>query len=80
MTIEEIRNELQEKIKELEWRNNVRSLELIEWINSLLKKMEVKEVKKPEPVKVEVVEKEVEEEPKDEKPAPKKKIIVSRKK
>ena len=46
MTIEEIRNELQEKIKELEWRNNVRSLELIEWINSLLKKMEVKEVKK----------------------------------
>jgi murein L,D-transpeptidase YafK len=75
MTIEEIRNELQEKIKELEWRNNVRSLELIEWLNSLLKKMEVKEVKKPEPIKVEVVEK-VEEA----KPPPKKKIIFSRKK
>ena len=74
MTIEEIRNELQEKIKELEWRNNVRSLELIEWINSLLKKMEVKEVKKPEPDKVEV--KEVEEE----KPAaPKRKIIFKKK-
>lgn len=74
MTIEEIRNELQEKIKELEWRNNVRSLELIEWLNSLLKKMEVKEVKKPEPVKVEVVEEE------EEKPAaPKKKIIFKKK-
>lgn len=80
MTIEEIRNELQEKIKELEWRNNVRSLELIEWLNSLLKKMEVEEVKKPEPVKVEVVENKVEEEPKEEKPTPKKKIIFSRKK
>jgi DNA-binding NtrC family response regulator len=72
MTIEEIRNELQEKIKELEWRNNVRSLELIEWINSLLKKMEVKEEKKPEPIKVEVEE--------EEKPAtPKKKIIFKKK-
>ena len=74
--IEEIKKELEAKIKELERKNNLRSLELIEWINSLLKKMEVKEVKKPEPIKVEVVEKEVEEE----KPAaPKKKISFKKK-
>ena len=81
MTVEEIKQELQAKIKELEWKNNLRSLEIINWINELLKKMEVKEEKKPEPVKVEVVEKKVEEEPEEEeKPAPKKKISFSRKK
>jgi hypothetical protein len=30
--IEEIRKELELKIKELEWKNNLRSLEMIEWI------------------------------------------------
>jgi hypothetical protein len=30
--IEEIKKELQEKIHELEWKNNLRSLEMIEWI------------------------------------------------
>lgn len=75
MTVEEIKQELQAKIKELEWKNNLRSLEIINWINELLKKMETTEEKKPEPVKVEVVEK-VEEE----KPAPKKKVIFTRKK
>jgi hypothetical protein len=33
MTTEELKNELQAKIKELEWKNNLRSLEMIEWIN-----------------------------------------------
>lgn len=80
MTVEEIKQELQAKIKELERKNNLRSLEIINWINELLKKMEVKEEKKPEPVKVEVVEKKVEEEPEEEKPAPKKKVIFTRKK
>ena len=61
MTVEEIKQELQAKIKELEWKNNLRSLEIINWINELLKKMETTEEKKPEPVKVEVTEKKVEE-------------------
>lgn len=80
MTTEEIRLALEEKIKELEWKNNLRSLEVIEWLKELLKKMEVKEEKKPEPIKVEVVEKKVEEESEEEKPTPKKKISFSRKK
>lgn len=74
--IEEIRAELEAKIKELERKNNLRSLEMIEWINSLLKKMEVKEEKKPEPIKVEVPE--VKEADEEKKPA-KKKISFKRK-
>lgn len=80
MTVEEIKQELQAKIKELEWKNNLRSLEIINWINELLKKMETTEEKKPEPVKVEVTEKKVEEPKEEEKPAPKKKVIFTRKK
>ena len=72
--IEELKNEIQAKIKELEWRNNVRSLELIEWLNSLLKKMEVKEETKEE-VKEVKVELPVEEK----KETPKKKISFKRK-
>jgi len=30
--IEEIKKELEAKIHELEWKNNLRSLEMIEWI------------------------------------------------
>lgn len=73
--IEEIKKELNEKIKELERKNNLRSLEMIEWIKWLLSKLEVKEEKKPEPIKVELKE-EVEEK----KPAtPKKKIAFKKK-
>ena len=73
--IEELKNEIQAKIKELEWRNNVRSLELIEWLNSLLKKMEVKEETKEEvkEVKVELPEEE------EKKPVVKKKISFKKK-
>ena len=71
--IEEIRKELELKIKELERKNNLRSLEMIEWIKWLLTKLEVKEEVKP--IKVELKE-EVEEK----KPAPKKKISFSKKK
>ena len=48
--IEEIRRELEDKIRELEWKNNLRSLEVIEWLKSLLKKME----EKPTPIKKEI--------------------------
>lgn len=78
--IEEIRKELELKIKELEWKNNLRSLEMIDWIKSLLKKME----EKPAPIKkeitVEIPQEVVEEAVKEEKkPAPKKKIVFKKK-
>ena len=72
MTTEELKNELQAKIKELEWKNNLRSLEMIEWINWLLKGLEVKEEVKPVTVEVKKVEEVVE------KPA-KKKISFKKK-
>lgn len=72
MTTQELKNELQAKIKELEWKNNLRSLEMIEWINWLLKRMETKEEVKE--VEVELPKEEV-----VEKPAPKKKISFKRK-
>ena len=75
MTNEELIQELQAKIKELEWRNNVRSLELITWLNELIKKMEVKEEVKPITVEVKKVEEEVEEK----KPVIKKKISFKKK-
>ena len=77
--IEEIRKELELKIKELEWKNNLRSLEMIDWIKSLLKKMEEKPA--PAPIKKEItVEIPSEEVVKEEKkPAPKKKIVLKKK-
>ena len=45
MTNEEIKQAIEEKIKELERKNNLRSLEVIEWLKSLVAKLEVKEVK-----------------------------------
>lgn len=72
--IEEIKKELESKIKELERKNQLRSLEMIEWIKWLLSKLEVKEDVKQEPIKVELKE-EVEEK----KPATKKKIVFKKK-
>ena len=72
--IEEIKKELESKIKELERKNQLRSLEMIEWIKWLQKKLEVKEEVKQEPIKVELKE-EVEEK----KSAPKKKIVFKKK-
>ena len=51
---EEIRKAIEEKIKELERRNQIRSLEMIDWLKELLKKTEVKEEKKPEPIRIEI--------------------------
>ena len=75
MTIEELRKALEEKIKELERKNNLRSLEVIEWLKELIAKMEVKE-EKPAPKEVKV---ELPEEAEEKKPAPKKKIVFKKK-
>ena len=72
--IEEIKKELEAKIKELERKNQLRSLEMIEWIKWLLAKLEVKEEVKQEPIKVELKEEE-----KEEKTTPKKKIVFKKK-
>ena len=72
--IEEIKKELESKIKELERKNQLRSLEMIEWIKWLLSKLEVKEEVKQEPIKVELKE-----EVKEEKTTPKKKIVFKKK-
>jgi hypothetical protein len=66
-----MREEIQKKIKELEWTSSVKSILMIDWLNKLLTMLpeENKEEKKEEVVKVEV---------KDEKPL-KKKITFKRK-
>jgi hypothetical protein len=66
-----MREEIQKKIKELEWTTNIKSIVMIDWLNKLLTMLpeENKEEKKEEVVKVEV---------KDEKPL-KKKITFKRK-
>ena len=73
MTNEELKKAFEEKIKELERKNNLRSLEVIEWIKELIKKLEVVEEKpQPKEIKVELPEEEKKE-------APKKKISFKRK-
>lgn len=66
-----MREEIQKKIKELEWTSSVKSILMIDWLNKLLTMLpeENKEEKKEEVIKVEV---------KDEKPL-KKKISFKRK-
>ena len=67
--MDELRKAIEEKIKELEWKNNLRSLEIIDWLkNELLTKLP--EEKKEEPIKK--VEVEI--------PETKKKISFSKKK
>jgi hypothetical protein len=53
-----MREEIQKKIKELEWTTNVKSIVMIDWLKQLLTMLpeENKEEKKEEVVKVEVKE------------------------
>ena len=78
---EQIREQLIAKRKELERRTQVRSLEMIEWINSLLKQLEEKPQPKVKEITVEIPTEVVEEAVKEEekKPAPKKKIVFKKK-
>lgn len=66
-----MREEIQKKIQELEWKSEVKTIVMIEWLNKLLTMLpeEKKEEVKEEVIKVEV---------KDEKPL-KKKISFKRK-
>lgn len=80
MTKEQIKEELQNKVKEYERSVTVRSLEVINWLNDLIKRIDVEAPKKVEvkkEIKVELPEEPVEEE---KKPAPKRKIVFNRKK
>ena len=51
MTPEQIKLELQAKIKEYEWQSKIISLEVINWLNDLIKRIDV-------PVKKEEIKKE----------------------
>lgn len=85
--IEQLREQLIAKRKELERRTQVRSLEMIEWINSLLKQLEEKPQPKVKEITVEIPEvseelvEEAIEAAKEElkKPAPKRKIVFKKK-
>lgn len=72
-----MREKILNKIHELEWKNNVRSLEIIEFLKWLLAEL-------PEEKKVEKIEKVVEvklpEEDEEVKAAPKRKIVFKKKK
>lgn len=70
-----MREKILNKIHELEWKNNVRSLEIIEFLKGLLAKLP--EEKKEEVKKVVEVKLPEEEEVKT---APKRKIVFNRKK
>jgi len=75
---ERIKEELIAKRKELEWKNNLRSLEVINWIDELLKKIEG-EKKPAAPAPKEVVVDLPEEKPAEEKKPAKKKITFKKK-
>ena len=53
-----MREEIMKKIQELEWKSEVKSSLMIEWLNKLLTMLpeEIKEEKKEEVIKVEVKE------------------------
>ena len=69
--MDKVRAAIEAKIKELEWKNNLRSLEVIEWLKGLLKLLPEPEVEQPI-TKVEV-------ELQDVKPVVKKKIVFKKK-
>ena len=71
-----MREKILEKIQELRWKNNLRSLEIIdflEWLLAELPEEKKVEVKIPEKIEIELPEEEV-------KAAPKKKIVFKKKK
>ena len=77
---ERLREELLEKRKELEWKNNLRSLEVINWIDELLKKIEgEKKPEAPKEVIVDLPDKEPEEKKEVKKPGKTQKIVFKKK-
>lgn len=73
---ERLRKELLEKRKELEWKNNLRSLEVINWIDGLLKRLEEPDAEAP--ASKEVIVDLPDEKPEEKNPA-KKKIVFKKK-
>jgi hypothetical protein len=75
-----MREKILNKIHELEWKNNVRSLEIIAFLKELLAELPEEkkvEVKIPKKIEVELPEEEVKEEVKA---TPKRKIVFRKKK
>ena len=78
--IDRIREQLIAKRKELERKNNLRSLEVINWIDELLKMLEEKPAPIEKEITIQIPEEVVEEAVKEEKKAaPKKKIVFKKK-
>lgn len=76
---ERLREELLEKRKELEWKNNLRSLEVINWIDGLLKRLEEPAAPAPKEVIVDLPDKEPEEKKEVKKPGKTQKIVFKKK-
>lgn len=79
---ERLKEELITKRKELEWKNNLRSLEVINWIDELLKKIEEPAEpapKAPKEVIVDLPDREPEEKKEVKKPGKTQKIVFKKK-
>lgn len=76
---ERLKEELLEKRKELEWKNNLRSLEVINWIDGLLKRLEEPAASAPKEVIVDLPDKEPEEKKEVKKPGKSQKIVFKKK-
>ncbi|MBO7219210.1 MAG: hypothetical protein J6W16_03710 [Methanobrevibacter sp.] len=76
--MDKVRAAIEAKIKELEWKNNLRSLEVIDWLKELKKLLPEAKVWQPSPkeIFVEVPEPKKEAEVK---PVAKKKIVFKKK-
>ena len=72
-----MREKILNKIHELEWKNNVRSLEIISFLKELLAELPEKKVEVKIPKKIEV---ELPEEEEEVKATPKRKIVFRKKK
>lgn len=76
---EKLRAELIAKREELKWKNNLRSLEIINWIEGLLKEFEEPEAQAPKEVIVDLPDKEPEEKKEVKKPGKTQKIVFKKK-
>lgn len=76
---ERLKEELIAKRKELEWKNNLRSLEVINWIDGLLKRLEEPAAPAPKEVIVDLPDKEPEEKKEVKKPGKTQKIVFKKK-
>lgn len=76
---ERLKGELRAKLEELRRKNNLRSLEVINWIDGLLKRLEEPEAPAPKEVIVDLPDKEPEEKREVKKPGKTQKIVFKKK-